>query len=731
MSDMSDLHPSAIAAVQSLRERFPDTPFLTLGQTVLWDEPAKAAFCRMLESIAPDAVMMAAVHDTDYFAKLPHFESRGENFVMVGHNDGDTRGLWSAAGEISCLFGAEVVPTRHILTENGVEFDRVARDYPGGAEALLNQETNAWGWRALVQTGSRSLLAADVKLRDIGPALLQQIEWAVTESLQIAWPQGEANSELGEAAREDVCDACATQAREIAQQLVGWASNYLAQEPEATLSEFYRWLTPRIWAWVRGTGSCNLTTSTSLRLFKFNRDTASLPRFAFVDLFLNPATREIAARCYNEAVRGSGIYTLDQFGPGALPFDVVIPGLGRGTLRLHEGALHIETEPRRTIKSACENVEQLAQILEDNFGPDVVLVGKAVSLISMLSAEFIFVFHEKASSYATRTQKMNADLREALRPSGIELKLHPMLRLKYATWDALSETRAVFALPPHFASAFGQPSIPAGEFAARWNDVCQSQDDLRASLKNCRSPRELLTLLSEKFGSEWQARRDEYTIAGDTIASLRQRNEKLEAEIVALRAEARADIENATQRERAKGEDYRANLRPLRERLFDIKEAQARRTGEVPLDEITDKPRKLTKEERAAQAAQLEAENAEITALRGQITARETERQRFDEEIAVLRQLAREKRALAKQKVREKLSLERSEEVVQARTARRRLRYEAELERLRRTRDAIIVSESLRYTNYRPTAWWLPLVSPDGRWFNRLVQTAQARIEEI
>lgn len=715
---MSEFHPSTASAIQSLCARFPQTPFLTLGQTVLWDEPTKAAFCRMLDGIAPGTPMMAAVHDTDYFAKLSHLEDRAEKFALVPHNDGETRGLWSAAGEVSCLFGSETVPTRHALAANGVEFDRVARDYPGGMTELLNRETNAWGWRALVHTEHRPLIAGDVKLGDIGPELLRQIEWAVQESLSIAWPQR----------GKELCEACAEQAREIAQRILGWTSDYLAQQPEATLSDLYRWLTPRLWALVRGTGSCNLTTSSSLRLFRFNCETQSLPRFRFVDIFLNPATRETARRCYDDAVRGSGIYTLDQFGPGALPFDVVIPGQGRGTLRLHEGQLSIETETRIAIAGCdCDSVEKLAQALEAKLGPDVALVGKAVSLISMLAQEFLFVFHEKASSYTSRTQKMN----DAMRAEGIELPLHPLLRLRYATWDALSETRAVFSLPPHLAAAFGQRDVPAGEFAARWSDVCDAQDALREALKSCRSPRELLALLADKFAGEWPARRDAYNAAHTTISTLHQRSEALEKEIAELRAEAASASERAGQIEQAKGEDFRANVQPLRERLFDIKESQARSLSEVQIDPATGKPRKPSKEERAAATEQAVAEAHEIEALRAQIAAREAARTHFDDEIGDLRRLARELRQSAKDKVREKLALERSAEVATARQIRSSLRYEAELERLRRTRDAMMVSDGLRYTNYRPTAWWFPLVSPDGRWFDRLVETAQARVEEI
>jgi hypothetical protein len=46
-------------------------------------------------------------------------------------------------------------------------------------------------------------------------------------------------------------------------------------------------------------------------------------------------------------------------------------------------------------------------------------------------------------------------------------------------------------------------------------------------------------------------------------------------------------------------------------------------------------------------------------------------------------------------------------------------------------RDALLTSRGLHHTNYRPTAWWFPLISPDGKWLDRLANTAQARIEEL
>ena len=429
---MSDFHESTARAVAQLQARFPGAPFLTLGQTVLWDEPVKAVLCRALEVLAPQARIVAGVHDTDYFAKLAQLEELPEKFVMLPHNDGATRGLWSAAGELSCVFDSESVPSRGVLQERGVAFDRVARGYPGGTQALLDRETNAPGWRALVHTEGRPLIAADVKLSDIGPALIAQLEWGFSES----------GSVVGHGAA----------GTEVVRRIIAWVGDYLLQNPAGTLSDLYRALTPRLWSLVRGEGSCNLETTTSLELFQFNTKTCDRPRFAFVDLFLQKPTREYSRNAYDDAVRGSGIYQLSQFGDGALPFDVVVPGRGRGTLRLHDGSLFIETEEPFTLCTGCDcdNVRDLARLLEETFGESVALVGKAVALISMLAAEFIFVFHETASGYTVFTQQMNAALRE----NGISLPLMPMLRLRYQTWDALKHVEATFQLPSHLTGAF-------------------------------------------------------------------------------------------------------------------------------------------------------------------------------------------------------------------------------------------------------------------------------------
>ncbi len=722
MPSSSSLHPETVAAVRELRERYPDTPFLTLGQTVFWDEPVKAALCRIFEilegegTIAKGTQMVAGVHDTDYFAKLEGLTIRDTPFVVLRHNDGDTRGLWSAAGEISALFGSEVVPSHLDFTRQNVALGKAARAYFGGQESLLNQETEAPLWRALVHTEERPLIAAEVKLGEIAPALRQQLRWAFRSSLESAGCEPDFENE-----DDDDCHA-----RAAVRSLWKWVNEFLEAKPDSLLTDLYRDLIPRLWALLNSGPVCNLSTTASLDLFRFAPETCHLPRFHFLDLFLNPATRSLAKRCYNDAVRGSGIYALDQFGEGALPFDVVIPGIGRGTLRVFGDTVSIETEPETQLCKECniESVAQLAALLKSRYGDGVALVGKAVSLISMLSAEFIFVFHEKASAYTTRTQKMNA----AIRAQGVDLPLHPMLRVKLSAWDALEEVEAHFELPSHLSNAFKTSSISARDFSERWHGVMEQGDATRTRLKTAHTPRKLMEELSQLSGAEWREREQAYVGALGALQMMHGRAEIVAREVAALREEAKASTRRATQREREKGDWFRANIAPLRQQIFDIHEAGASRLN--PTDE-SGKPRKLSKEERAAQAELEKREAAQIEALCQQITELGVQHRDFNAQIEAARTQARELRSRANEQLRRQLQIEQSPEARIARQTRNNLEERAELARLYLVRDAMMASDSLRYTNYRPTAWWFPLVSPDGKWFSALAQTAQSRIEEL
>jgi chromosome segregation ATPase len=297
------------------------------------------------------------------------------------------------------------------------------------------------------------------------------------------------------------------------------------------------------------------------------------------------------------------------------------------------------------------------------------------------------------------------------------------LRLKYATWDALQEIDATFHLPPHLARTFSVEQITARDFAARWETVCEEQDALRIAIKNCQSPRDLMAFLATRDAS-WNEHLNEYSQAREAIRSLRERTRVLEAEVTALRNEARGLHEQASNVERVKGEDWRQTVQPLRQRLFDLKEGAAQRV-------LANAGKKLSKEERAAQAQLETAEEQEIAELRERIAWCIKERAHFDEEIGAARQRAHELRTQARSKTHERVTLEKSEAARQAREVIARLEYEAEWQRFQLVRDALVTSRGLHHTNYRPTAWWFPLISPDGKWLDRLANTAQARIEEL
>ncbi len=722
MTSSSSLHPETVAAVRELRARFPDAPFLTLGQTVFWDEPVKAVLCRALDILERDGLIpaggqvVAGVHDTDYFAKLEGLTIRDAPFVVLRHNDGDTRGLWSAAGEVSALFGGETVPSHADFARERVAVGKAARAYFGGLEALRNQETEAPLWRAIVQTEEKPIIAAEVELSAIAPALRQQLRWAFRSSLQSAGcdPDFEA----------DEAEDC--YARAAVRSVWGWTNNYLAAHPDGNLSDLYRDLIPRLWAMLNGGPIDNLQTTASLDLFRFAPDNCDLPRFRFLDLFLNPATRDLAKRCYNDAVRGSGIYTLDQFGEGALPFDVVIPGIGRGTLRVFDDTVSIETEPETQLCQSChiESVAQLAALLRSKYGDGVAVVGKAVSLISMLSAEYIFVFHEKASAYTSRTHAMN----ESLRAAGVELSLHPMLRLQLSAWDALSEVEARFTLPEHLASAFGTTTISARELARCWRQIAEKSDQSRAQLREARAPRELMKTLAELSGNQWREREQAYVGALGALRIGHSRAAAIAGEVAGLRARAKEETSRAVALEREKGAFFRARIAPFRALIFDLKEAASTRIN--PLDE-EGRPRKLSKMEREAHAKLDQLDVAEIEILQARIERLLPEHRAFDEAITAARSLSRDLKRRAHGRLQAQLEAQSSPEIQQLRALRDDLENRAELERLYLVRDALRASETLRATNYRPTAWWFPLVSPDGKWFAALTENAVGRVEAV
>lgn len=640
-----------------LRARYPDSPFLALGQTVFWDEPMKAVLRRMLDDFHLGGQMVLGVHDTDYFAKAHRMHARQGRFALLPHNDGTTRDLWSAAGEISTLFGSETFPRRHDFARYGVPFDRIARAHPAGPQAFLDDVTEAWGWRGLVYTGSRDLIVHTLSLHDVGDGIFEMLSWGFENAIEQIAP-----------------GCCQGEARFVADTILNWCREFRAAHPDKCLTHLYQHLLPRLYELLLGHPPDNITVDCTAHLLRLTPETAGLPRFRFVDLFLNPATRDIAARAYNHALAGSEIYTLDKFGTGALPFDVVLEDRGRGTLRITPRVLFIETRQPTAVrlKKPIESIHDLAEVLAERFGDHVTLVGKAVSLISMLAQEFIFVFNEEGSMYVWRTRKMN----DLLREQGIALDMRPILRMRYHTWDALVEGRSTLRPAPHLAAAFGQPTITTPEFAATWRQVVEEQKALCAHLATLRKPLDLLAYLEGREPqTDWEAHRMAYLQAKETLIALRREAAAVQVEVENRYARLLTLKRRGQAVEREMGEHFR--------------------TTEAWTPEATAHREKLKREREA-----LEQEKRH---LRAELVALKTRR----------------------------LEIERSAEAQQARTTRDAVEQAAERARLHLVRQAILVMEGLPHTSHRPSAWWLPMIDSTGSWFRRIADTTELYTEPL
>lgn len=653
--------PSVLGVLETVGEQYPGVPFLALGQTVFWDEPAKAVWRRLLDTFLPGAALIAGVHDTDYFAKTSAHVSGDKKFIALPHDDGKTRDLWSAAGELSALFGSESVPTRSMFLKRGVPFDWLGKSYPGGKTALYADKTAAWGWRGIVYTASGSVIAHDIPILDIKDALLEQIDWGFAESLAcLEDPEARAN------------------ARAVAEMVRGWVLKFLETCDESCrLSDLYQVLLPRFYTLLLGSPPADFTATASTSLFQFNRETCSLPRFGLVELFLRE-TRLVARAAYNKCVGGLGMYPLDEFGPGAIPFDLVIPGVGRGTIRVAPAALVIETAPIEIFiptATRIETLQQLAEVTEAQFGPGVVLVGKAITLANMIAAEHLVVFHETASAYTSATQVMNAHLAAF----GLPQTLYPIVRLTYPTWDALASVpeTTVFRLPPHLAATFGTETISAPEFASRWHEVSEKCRRVLTESRSLSSPRRLMTYLEEHDDRCWCDLRSEYDKQLDALKQMADQSDTLRGRVEEHQEEIRIWQQERQDLERRKGEDFRRSALPLTDR---------------------------------------------------QIAARA---QAFDEPIETLRERITATRTLLSEFRRQRRRLERSPEAVAARSRITEIVRDAQMARLEMVRNAFLTLEGLEHTQLRPSAWWLPLVDPTGAWLDAMAAGTRARLEPL
>ncbi len=591
------IEPNAL--LDELDRRAHGMPLLALGQTVFWDEPMKAVLLPYLQGRTPSRPFYFGIHDTDYFARLPlrAIPSQwcvAQGFAMVPHNDGTTRALWSAAGEISQLFGSETIPTRAKLQSAGAQVERVAQHQPEGRTAYIDRITEAWGWRGLVSLEDHPRPVCEISLQSVLPALEALLEWGMHATCQrLTDPER----------RQSACDryeGLLTRIEQIASAL-----------PEGNLADLYRYLYRDMLVGLVGEVPEMVGFTRTTELLQFNTDTAQLPRFRLVDLFVNPETRALCEHAYNSAVAGTEVYTLDEFGEGALPFDLLVPQRGRGTLLLTHRYLTVLTpEPIVVrLKQPIQSVRDLAEVVESQIERHCTLVGKAITLITMLAHEFVFVFSERGSPYTTRTQRMNRILREG----GIELPISPIVRVRYPTWDALgSATSFPMELPDHLAEAFGKRMVSSDQFALSWRSVVQEQSALLNRLASLHRPRDLMRFLAERGEPDWQARLDEYESLHAQLREVGAQAEALRRQAHALHAERHALIQQLhSEPKRARELQSRIQQLKLQIRRLNQERVQVGRTETV-----------RTLRQRA-HAIELDAERARIEMARNALLTAE------------------------------------------------------------------------------------------------------------
>ncbi|MDX2065770.1 MAG: hypothetical protein SFX74_08530 [Fimbriimonadaceae bacterium] len=638
------------AALDALDAIAPDVPLLALGQTIFWDEPMKAGVALSAASRANPRPFVAGIHDTDYFAKLPAGPRQPGSYRSLPHNDTTTRGLWSAAAEFSALFGSETVITRELLQSAGVRLATLQRARP----SLLDEATEAWGWRGIVSLDEHPPIAAEVPIRSLFRELVRTMDWAIDLS-RAHLPDPEAATRA-DALHALVCDA--------------------ELPPGETLGTFYQKLLEPVYEFVANQPVPMSVTATT-ELLRLNRETADRPRFRFLDLFLRPESRSAARVAYDRALQGgSGQYELARFGSGAIPFDLVIPGHGRGTIRIGNRGVVIMTPTPQflSLERPLRDVADFADRLERKFGPNCVVVGKAVALIGMLAREFAFVFHEGASSYVRHSRALLSDLRR----QGFDVVAHPILRVRYSLWDSLEDVCRWVRLPEPLRRPYGTEELCTPSLANRWREVAAEQERLLTSLAAMRRPLDLIEFFDLHLGGAWRAQAKEYRRLRESLESLQRQLAQLDARRHALYDARRTLRQSRVQAERALGEHWRAT-----------------HFERIPSDA-----------EQAERAGLLRARDEVLRAIEANRTA-----------FATLR--------------RERAELVQHPEVRQVHARRHQVELEAELTRVRLVREAIIASRGMRNANFRPGAWWLPLLSPDGAWFRATQQRAEAYLEPL
>jgi hypothetical protein len=657
-------HPSVYSVVAELKRL--GTPILACGQTVFWDEPVKVVLREILDALAPEVQLWLGIHDADYFSRGAPSFSGAKGCVPLPHNDFSTRDLWAAAGEISVLFGGEVVPSHAELARSGVSLEKAARAAEQDKADFLDLITEAWGWRGLACLGVDHPVAGQMPLAQVGEPLRNLLDWGFDSSLRI----------LGS-------EEAQQKAQQVKGLILGWLEECLELQGDASLSSFYKHLLPRFCSLLLGRSGENLCFFAASEFFQFNSDTVERARFRLLSFFLNPQTAAAAREAYDGAVRVSGVYELSRFGPGALPFDILAPGRGRGTLFVTPSSVTVGFEGGDVslpLTQPVESLPRLASVLESALGKDISLVGKAIVLPLMFSSEFIMALHEEASVYIPITKKMFRLLRE----KGLALPIHPILRLRHHTWSSLSSADASFNLPPHLAAAFQTEHITAKDFAATWEEAVTRQEALLEHLRRLKTPEELLAFLCTRDPA-WKTECEQW---GNGHRTLHEIGEWVKC--YRMEAESLTGAINKLSLEVAELERQKGALRK-----------------------------------------QESINNAPVEAASGQIpSGSPLSREELVVQIRACHAMIRQKKILLGRVLAALKKVENGEEAVEARKTIARIEAKAELAKANLARDALLVKGLVR-ANYRPTAWWFPLVDAENNWFKQIVRTTELYFEEF
>ncbi len=654
-------------------------PLVHFGQTVLWDEPTKAVLFHAMRAAGVTTPVLAGVHDTDYFSKLEPSALAVGPFAILPANDGSTRGMWVGPGECSALFGGEHRVSLKQLTAHGVPVRRLAKLHPTGPSAFTDIHTAAWGWRGLARIAEDNTTARDVRTSEVARDLCSLLCWAVEQSLRL------------------IADEPTRSAAEAnGAWLLRTMCHVFEASGDASLSDAFAQVLGDLIAALAGTRPADLSVTSSSRHFRFARDTATLPRFEPLDLFLDPSTRSRAEAAYNAAVDGTGAYELGDFGEGALPFDLVVAGRGRGTLFRDAGQVFVAL-PQGTVTlggaRGLTRRAQLAELVERRFGRDCSLVGKAVVLPLMFLRESVMVLAEGGSAYiATSTRR----LVDGLAQSGIELELHPVLRLRYHALDALEALDAQFCLPEHLARSFGAAHVSARDFALRWRAVVAEQE----------------VLLRKLAGSPGAA-----VVLEELAKTEPHANERLKR-YDCLKQRMRAAGEALSERARALREIGRTG-RELRAAILELES----RSGALRRNRL--KPLWAELDAGPAPERQL--------AIEAKVTALEAERTRLQAGLRELRTQAQATRAAWREARRALRDEQRSGVSAVIHHEIRGLEESAGLDRLRLVRQAILTL-GLRAADRRPTAWWFLLLRDaegSNPWYDEVTRRCEAHLEQL